>query len=144
MGRHPSRRLRAQALDLELGAQTARARCGQCSPPPRFTTTAGAPMSPPESSFGRPFRLSSERAMARDLLAAVCSGPSGCPPLNRSAWARGQFMRNFLTSPARLFAAPNSTAPPPLEPARLWRNERKTWNLSDDAVHALGGVASRR
>ena len=103
--------------------QTARARCGQCSPPPRFTTTGGARMSPPESSFGRPFRLSAERAMARDLLAAVCSGPSGCPPLNRSAWARGQFMRNFLTSPTRLFAAPNGTALPP----------RNVTNMDDSA-----------
>ena len=109
--------------------QTARARCGACSPPPRFTTTGGARMSPPESSFGRPFRLSAERAMARDLLAAVCSGASGCPPLNRSAWARGQFMRNFLTSPARLFLSPNGTALPP----------RNVTNTDDSAKWEKGG-----
>ena len=123
--------------------QTARARCGRCSPPPRFTTTAGAPMSPPESSFGRPFRLSAERAMARDLLAAVCSGPSGCPPLNRSAWARGQFMRNFLTSPARLFAAPNGTVLPPrnvtnMDDSPKW--ERDGWVYCPDRASLVSGV----
>ena len=85
-----------------------RSKCARCSAAPRFTTTAGAPMTPPESSFGRPYRLSAERAMAKDLLSAVCAG--GCPPLNRSAWARGQFMRNLLLNPDWLFLRANGTA----------------------------------
>jgi hypothetical protein len=79
-----------------------KSRCQKCSPPPKFKTTKGAPM-PPESSFGRPFRLSAERVMAKDIRDAVCAGSKECGFLNRSAWRAGEFMRNFLLNPSALF-----------------------------------------
>lgn len=88
-----------------------RTRCGACARPPRFATEGGAPMPRAESSFGRPFRLSAERMMAKDLRDAVCAGDPDCPVLNRSAWRAEEFMRNFLLSPSRLFVA-NATRPP--------------------------------
>lgn len=106
-------------------AKGRRTRCAACAPPPRFQTQGGAPMSPPESSFGRPFRLSAERAMAKDLRDAVCAGDAACPLLNRSAWRAGEFMRNLLTRPASLFrlnatAAGRRTAPAPPDDAPRW------------------------
>jgi hypothetical protein len=92
---------------------TRRTRCDRCAPPPRFETNGGAPMDPPESSFGGRFLLSAERRMAKDLRDAVCAGDRACPMLNRSAWRAGQFMRNFLLSPARLFVNTSSTPAPP-------------------------------
>ena len=88
---------------VSKAARVRRTRCRACSPPPRFQTQGGVPMSPPESSFGRPFRLSAERMMAKDLRDALCAGDAACPILNRSAWRKGEFMRNLLTSPASLF-----------------------------------------
>jgi len=103
---------------------TRRTRCDQCSPAPRFQTEGGAPMTPPESSFGRPFRISAERMMAKDLRDAVCAGSPACPVLNRSAWRAGEFMRNFLLSPTSLFVnatplAP-SHSPAPYDDAANW------------------------
>lgn len=92
-------------------AKARRTRCGACARPPRFTTEGGAPLPRAESSFGRPFRLSAERMMAKDLRDAVCAGDPDCPVLNRSAWRAGEFMRNFLLSPARLFVGANATPP---------------------------------
>ena len=89
---------------------TRRIRCNACSPPPRFQTGTGATMAA-ESSFGRPFRLSAERMMAKDLREAVCAGDAACPMLNRSAWRAGEFMRNFLLRPESLFV--NATPPAP-------------------------------
>jgi hypothetical protein len=73
----------------------------------------------PESSFGRPFRLSAERMMAKDLREAVCGADQACPLLNRTAWRAGEFMRNFLLRPQNLFvsaAAPSRQATPPRGP----------------------------
>ena len=90
-----------------------RSRCNQCAPPPRFETNGGSPMVP-ESSFGRPFRLSAERLMARDLREAVCGGKAEpCALLNRTAWRAGEFMRNFLLRPWDLFVG----STPPVAPA---------------------------
>ena len=101
-----------------------RTRCDACSPPPRFVTSAGAGM-PPESSFGRPFRLSAERMMAKDLRDAVCGGSQDCPILNRSAWRAGEFMANFLFRPASLFVGtspdpPARQASPGLDDSARW------------------------
>lgn len=107
-------------------ARSRRTRCGACAPPPRFATEGGTPLPRAESSFGRPFRLSAERMLAKDLRDAVCAGDRACPLLNRSAWRAGEFMRNLLLSPGRLFAA-NATrppaaaeAPPPVDDSPMW------------------------
>ena len=112
-------------------ARTRRQRCSQCSPPPRFKTRGGADMYP-ESSFGTPYRFSSERVMAADLKEALCGNVTEClDGLNQSAWRRGEFARTLLTDPSRLFkdfpglalnltrAQPLLPTPPPDE-APLW------------------------
>lgn len=94
---------------VDKAGSTRRTRCNACSPPPRFITRSGQPM-PPESSFGRPFRVSAERMMAKDLRDAVCGEDQACPILNRSAWRAGEFMHNFLFRPASLFVATGAPA----------------------------------
>jgi hypothetical protein len=110
-----------------------RSRCGRCAPPPRFRTAAGAPMQP-ESSFGRLYRASTEKTLARDLreaLGAACAA-------NETAWRPGEFMRNYLFAPQRLcrFRSDNTTAPttapssvPPSSTAdaKLWGEEARPW-----------------
>ena len=79
--------------------------CSACSPPPRFRSQQGRPV-PPESSFGRLVRLSPERTLAKDLQDLLCPPNASEPctiPLNASAWRRGEFMRNYLLTPERLF-----------------------------------------
>ena len=103
-----------------------RTRCDRCAAPPRFETNGGTPMAP-ESSFGRPFRLSAERMMAKDLREAVCGADQPCPLLNRSAWRAGEFMRNFLLRPQNLFvnaAAPSAQSAPggPVDDTANWTN----------------------
>ena len=93
----------------------ARRRCAACSPPPRFVTTNGASMQP-ESSFGVPFRLSSERMVAKrirdEVRLALCQGNlTTCPRFNESAWTNGSFLRALLTNPGTLFLRVNATAP---------------------------------
>lgn len=101
----------------------ARRYCARCTQPPRFTTAAGASM-PAESSFGRPFRVSAERMLAKDLRDALCNSTSGCPAFNRSAWVQGEFMRNYLLHPDRLFLTP-------LQPAQ----PSATTTQGDDSAH---------
>lgn len=117
-----------------------RSRCDQCAPPPRFETHGGAPMAP-ESSFGRPFRLSAERLMAKDLREAVCGANRACPLLNRSAWRAGEFMRNFLLRPWDLFVnstPPARPAPPaPLDDAPRWTDHG--WVYCPDRKSLVSG-----
>lgn len=102
---------RVPLTPAQMTARTKRMRCGECQRPPRFTTSAGQGI-PPESSFGRPHRVSAERALRNDLRRAVCQ-PDCTRLLNESAWALGgEFMRNFLFSPGNLFSAPQ----PPKKP----------------------------
>lgn len=97
-----------------------RTSCSACSPPPRFRSQQGRPV-PPESSFGRLVRLSPERTLAKDLQDLLCppnaSGPCTIP-LNASAWRRGEFMRNYLLTPERLFLNRTRRAPPKAPSAR--------------------------
>ena len=124
------RETRAETLARRKGR---RVRCGQCSPPPPFRTARGVPL-PPESSFGRLYRPSTERRLARDLreaLGAACATP------NETAWRPGEFMRNFLFAPKRLCpAGPAPQAPPapppappspPASDAALWGDGARPW-----------------
>ena len=78
-----------------------RQRCKECTRPPRFQTEQGRDMPIPESSFGRPFRLSAERMLAKDLRDALCN--PDCPAFNQTGWERGNFMENYMLYPSRLF-----------------------------------------
>lgn len=79
-----------------------RRKCSQCSRPPSFQTTGGKPI-PPESSFGKLFSVSAERLLAKDLRDTLCNVTGKCPAFNQSAWKRGQFMKNYMYYPDRLF-----------------------------------------
>jgi hypothetical protein len=127
--------------------RTKRQWCTQCAGPPRFTSQQGAPI-PPESSFGRLFRQSTERTLAKDLRDALCNVTGACPAFNRSAWARGQFMRNYLTRPASLFLWPDAPppaapdAPPPArEPDAVW--EGRGWVYCPDKASLRTGVGCK-
>ena len=127
--------------------RTKRQWCSQCAAPPQFTSQQGAPI-PPESSFGRLFRQSTERTLAKDLRDALCNVTGQCPPFNRSAWARGEFMRNYLTRPAALFLWPvNATpAPPaatPAPPAQDAAWEGKGWVYCPDTASLRTGVGCK-
>ena len=117
-------------------AQARRSRCGRCAPPPRFKTAAGARMEP-ESSFGRLYRASTEKTLARDLREAL--GPA-CVA-NESAWRPGEFMRNYLLAPRRLCRswgnASSSPPPPPSPPrpdARIWGEDARPWVYCPDTA----------
>jgi hypothetical protein len=90
-----------------------RSSCRTCAPPPQFRSQQGRPI-PPESSFGRLVRLSPERMLAKDLRDLLCGGNASTDNcrvrFNESAWARGEFMRNYVLHPERLFGS-NRTAP---------------------------------
>lgn len=85
-----------------------RSSCASCSAPPKFRSQQGRPV-PPESSFGRLVRLSPERTLANDLHALLCPLNACTILLNESAWTRGEFMRNYMLSPQRLFLNQNHT-----------------------------------
>ncbi len=92
----------AAASNAAFGRQ----RCGQCSAPPKFRTRGGAAL-PPQSSFGLPYRLSAERALAKDLVRALCPeagiAAADCAArLNASSWQPGVFLPTYLTAPRRL------------------------------------------
>ena len=93
-----------------------RQKCHQCAPPPRFKTAKGGSL-PPESSFGRLYRHSPERMLAKDLQDVLRRDEPGVR-LNASAWTPGEFMRNYLFAPHHLFVPPASsekkTATPPM------------------------------
>ena len=122
------RRTRLTAQQLLQRRLERRTHCSKCSPPPRFTSQAGASI-PAESSFGRLYRWSSERLLAKDLKDALCGGEEGqCRVLlNRSAWSKGQFMHNYLFSPRHLFANLSSEPPPSQKPARPAREDPARW-----------------
>lgn len=68
---------------------------------------------PPESSFGVLYRHSVERMLAKDLQTLLRTyQPGDRLPLNVSAWTPGEFMRNYMLSPASLFA-PSPPSPGP-------------------------------
>lgn len=101
-------------------------RCSQCSPPPQFVSEQGRSI-PAESSFGRLHRWSAERMLAKDLRDAICGGNrTACAAkLNASAWRRGEFMRNYMHHPARLFLNVTNTSTAATkaeekEPASRW------------------------
>jgi hypothetical protein len=108
------RRTRLTLDQLLARRASSRASCRACARPPAFKTQQGRPI-PAESSFGRLHRLSPERLLAKDLREALCptndTGP-GCPALNTSGWRRGEFMRNYMLHPERLFLRLNRTSIP--------------------------------
>ena len=132
------RRSRLTLAEVLARREARRVPCSRCSRPPAFKSQQGRPI-PPESSFGRLTRVSPERLLAKDLREALCpAGAARCPALNASGWRSGEFMRNFMHSPHRLFlnrTAPNRTeAPPRQEDPALWT--RKPWVYCPSA-HAL-------
>ena len=86
-----------------------RTRCTQCSPPPTFTNSKGEQIKA-ESSFGIPFRFSTSRMIAADLLSVLC-GTDGCSnlQLNLTSWDSNVFLNTLLKSPADLFLEKGST-----------------------------------
>ena len=120
-----ARRIRLTVPQMLAKRSIRRTKCNACSPPPKFKSEAGADI-PPESSFGRLHRWSTERMLAKDLMDALCENTTDCKELlNSTAWKRGVFMRNYMTAPHLLFknttrrvgTTPVPTAP---EPASRW------------------------
>ena len=126
--------------------------CANWSPLPKFKMLAGGNLTLPESSFGIPFRLSSELVLSADLLCGLCSGINNCTTcvLNVSAWTKGQFMCAYLTHPETLFAqgvtaeqapAPTRTTP---SDAPLWDYSPKwTYCPTKEALHTGEGCKGR-
>jgi hypothetical protein len=81
-----------------------RRRCDKCTKTPSFVTRDGHYL-PPETSFGLPYRVSTERVLAKDLREALCDGNrSRCNGmLNASAWRKGEFLVNLMQDPKKLF-----------------------------------------
>lgn len=106
----------------------ARQPCSKCSQPPVFKTQAGHPI-PPESSFGRLFRPSMERLLAKDLRDTLCNITGECPAFNSTAWRPGNFLRAYLERPSSLFLWQEPHSPPPKlpvqppEPASVWEGQ---------------------
>ena len=131
------RRMRQTLPEVLASGARRKQRCSQCSPPPKFVSEQGRPI-PAESSFGRLHRWSAERMLAKDLRDAICAdrGANCTAKLNASAWRRGEFMRNYMRHPERLFLGPpasnaSTTVAPPdtrekkKEPASRWMD--KPW-----------------
>ena len=97
--------------------------CSQCASPPPFQTTSGSTL-PPESSFGRLYRHSAERMLAKDLQ-DVLRRDESTVRLNDSAWAPGEFMRNYMLHPHRLFYSKNASSPK--TPVQTNSEENSVW-----------------
>jgi len=110
-----SRKVSTLPREAASKSKFSRQRCGQCSPPPKFRTRAGAPI-PQQSSFGIPYRLSAERSLANDLVRALCSEPgistADCiARLNASAWQPGVFLPTYLATPRQLLRSAYNATP---------------------------------
>lgn len=128
---------RKKRLSLQETLQRMKSRrqhCSQCSAPPSFQSASGVRI-PAESSFGRLYRHSTERMLAKDLqdlLAVHLRLKPGQLALNASAWAPGEFMRNYMLEPSNLFVRhdrpppPTSTETPGPREDALW-TEGKPW-----------------
>ena len=93
----------ASAASSANYAKLYRRYCSKCTKTPKFATRAGKPLTP-ESSFGVPYRLSSERAVAADLRSALCANKTSCDKLlDLSKWTKGSFFLTLLKDPAKLF-----------------------------------------
>jgi hypothetical protein len=101
-----------------------RRRCNQCSAPPRFESDKGKAI-PPESSFGRLYRHSVERMLAKDLQDAL--PPQHTVPLNASAWRPGEFMRNYMFAPHRLFNDSAAIKPATKAPKKDSDDDSQRW-----------------
>jgi hypothetical protein len=131
------RTARQAPADVLAAVRGLRRRCSQCAPAPVFETHDGRPLEP-ESSVGRPFRISTARKVAaelrRELVAVLCGGSVhasvGCKKLddalNHSAWAPEEFWGHLLGDPRGLLAADaleslnaSSGAPAPLKETLL-------------------------
>ena len=146
------RRTRLSAEQLLQRREQRRTWCSQCAPPPGFASQAGAPI-PPESSFGRLHRWSTERTLAKDLRDALCAGQTPCPiQFNRSAWRGGEFLRNYLFAPHLLLLHANGSnqtnipaRPRPEDPAR-WTSKPWVYCPTPDSLRTgegCQGVISR-
>jgi hypothetical protein len=128
--------------DTANARNRARQRCQKCSPVPVFKTNAGKSL-PPESSFGRLYRPSAERLIAKDLRDTLCNVTGSCPQFNKSAWRSGRFMKNFLLSPEYLFVptqtnAKVQTAQKP-EDASRWTGRNWVYCPTSDALRTGQG-----
>ena len=120
-----------------------RQQCTDWAPLPNFTTRSGTPLQQPESSFGMPYRVSTERMLAADLLKALCNGIQDCTQtiLNPYAWRKGSFMRAYLKDPASLFAP--GVVSPPDKPAKPATNDDKLWSNPDGWAYCPSTAALR-
>jgi len=138
------RRSRLTLTEVLARRDARRVPCSRCARPPAFRSQQGRPL-PPESSFGRLTRHSPERLLAKDLREALCpAGATRCPALNESAWRTGEFMRNYMQSPHRLFVNRtalnnNGTTPPPQEDPRLWTQRPWVYCPSAEALRTGEG-----
>jgi hypothetical protein len=102
-----TRRVRLTVQETLERRKWRRTKCGQCAPVPRFRTSGGADI-PAESSFGRLYRHSTERMLAKDLKDALRG-----VRFNQTAWRRGEFMHAYMFRPRELFIfdspTPNSS-----------------------------------
>lgn len=96
-----SRRRRLTLSETLERRRWRKTKCDQCSPPPRFRTTGGVDI-PAESSFGRLYRHSVERMLAKDLQDALQQGGVGVR-FNKTAWKAGEFMKTYMFRPKELF-----------------------------------------
>jgi hypothetical protein len=109
--------------DMAARITEKRRTCDQCSAVPQFYS--GTSTMPAESSFGVPFRWSTERMWARDLREVICGGNDTCPLINTPEWAQDRFWRNYMQSPAKLFTVSSTLTP-----------EAATSEPSEDALWA--------
>ena len=129
------RRRRLNKDETLVRQRARRQRCNQCAPPPRFESEKGRAI-PAESSFGKLYRLSVERMLAKDLQDALSLG-NGTDQvhLNASAWLPGEFMRNYMFSPGQLFRKPGDQAGGAAVKQSLHATTSKdaTWTPTDPA-----------
>ena len=73
-------------------APTARTPCGQCAPPPTFVVNSTTQVTP-EVSYGRLWRWSPSRLLARDLRFRLCGNATVCPAA--SGWTLSTFWQEM-------------------------------------------------
>lgn len=77
---------------LNSASQAARRPCGTCDPLPAFFAGANNQSLPtPETSYGRPWRWSASRLLARDLRFKLCGNDTRCPAVQSQAWTTANF-----------------------------------------------------
>lgn len=80
-----------------------RRQCSEADQPPVFRTPENGYL-PEITSFGLPFRVSSERFIAGDLARIMCGKLNCSENLNLSKWTPHKFLETLLKDPSALFA----------------------------------------